>query len=95
MLATYINANFNNMFETLTFQQSYSQYLYSLHIHKQIINSVGSSSEYYLQYYLKTVDWNALRVFVFVSILSLKQSLEKSDGFGTFGGLKYNLLVKN
>ena len=35
MLTTYMNVNFNEMLETLTFQQSYAQYLYSIHIHKQ------------------------------------------------------------
>ena len=34
MLTTYMNANFNKMFETLTYQKSYAQYLYSKHIHK-------------------------------------------------------------
>jgi hypothetical protein len=41
-----------------------------------------------------SVDRNALRAFVFVLILSLKKASEKSKGFGAFGGLKFNLLVK-
>ena len=47
MLTTYMNVNFNKMLETLTFQQSYAQYLYWIHTHKQIIKSGGSSSEHY------------------------------------------------
>ena len=47
MLTTYMDMNFNKMLEVLTFQQSYAQYLYSIHIHKQIIKRVGSSSEHY------------------------------------------------
>ena len=42
MLTTYTNVNFNKILET-----SYTQYLYSTHIHKQIIKSRGSSSEHY------------------------------------------------
>ena len=37
----YMNVNFNKMLET------YAQYLYLIHIHKQIIKSGGSSSEHY------------------------------------------------
>ena len=38
-MTAYINVNFNKMLETLTFQQSYAWYLYSIHIHNQIIKS--------------------------------------------------------
>ena len=38
-----MNMNFQKMLETLTFQQSYAQYLYLIQIHKQIIKSGGSS----------------------------------------------------
>ena len=48
MLTTFMNVNFNKMLETLTFQQPHAQYLYSMHIHKQIIKGGGSSSEHYL-----------------------------------------------
>ena len=47
MWTTYMNVNFNKMLETLILQQSYAQYLYSTHIHKQIIKSGGGSSEHY------------------------------------------------
>ena len=34
------------------------------------------------------------RAFIFVLILLLKKLLQKSEGFGAFGSLKYNLLVE-
>ena len=39
ILTTYMNVNSNKMLETLIFQQSYAQHLYSIHIHKQMIKS--------------------------------------------------------
>ena len=50
MLATYMKVNFNKMLEKSTFQQSYAQYLYPIHIHKQIKKTGAALENTILQF---------------------------------------------
>lgn len=45
-------------------------------------------TSYHYIHFIFSVDWDALRAFCFVLILSLEKALEKSKDLGAFGGLK-------
>ena len=70
-----MNVNFNEMFETLTFQQSCAQYLYSIHIYKQVLKGAGSSSENYFQFSHKRLNYKLLSFCCMLHLFILHQTI--------------------